>query len=138
MKPLEDPEAAAWGAKADHDLRAATILFASGEPLYDVICFHCQQVAEKSLKMLLVAADQQPPRTHDLVELVALAAVHAPGVLALEPEALELLPYSVLPRYPSFLGESGRPDAQRALDAAHRFREQTLALLRPGAPAAPG
>ena len=129
---------AAWGAKADHDLRAATILFASGEPLYDVISFHCQQVAEKSLKMLLVAADQPPPRTHDLVELVALAAAYAPGVLALEPDALELLPYSVLPRYPSFLGESCRPDAQRALDAACRFREQTLALLLPGEPAGQG
>ena len=58
--------------KASHDLIAAEATIATGEAL-DMVCFHAQQAAEKSLKALLALHDVVYPWTHDLGELLALA-----------------------------------------------------------------
>ncbi|MGH8910447.1 MAG: HEPN domain-containing protein [Egibacteraceae bacterium] len=44
-------------------------------------CFHAQQAAEKAIKALLVRADLDPPKTHNLVTLRGLLA--EPSVLGL-------------------------------------------------------
>jgi len=44
-----------WIFKAGLDLKSAKVLIASNEELYGTACFHAQQLAEKSLKALLVA-----------------------------------------------------------------------------------
>lgn len=38
--------------KAEHDLGSARLLL-TGENLFDSVCFHCQQLAEKSIKAVL-------------------------------------------------------------------------------------
>lgn len=55
--------------------------------------FTAQQALEKLLKAWIVLADQQPPRTHELADLAALAE------LALEPWLLGLQVYAVEARY---------------------------------------
>ena len=58
MKKRPDPEGGVirWVDKAEHDLRAAEHLLQFQEGgLTDIVCFHCQQCAEKYLKALLVA-----------------------------------------------------------------------------------
>ena len=57
-----------WLAFAHEDLRMAEL--AMGERIYNQVCFHSQQCAEKSLKALLVLQAQSLPRTHKLVDLV--------------------------------------------------------------------
>jgi HEPN domain-containing protein len=44
--------------------------------LHEVVCFHCQQSAEKYLKGLLQESGDPVPRTHNLVELLALVVPH--------------------------------------------------------------
>lgn len=49
-----------WLAFAREDLRMAELVMAEG--LYNQVCFHCQQCAEKAVKGLLAYQGQTPPR----------------------------------------------------------------------------
>jgi HEPN domain-containing protein len=61
----------AWLVKAENDLlNIRNNLQASRVP-WDTVCFHAQQAAEKLLKGFLVHHAQAPPRSHDLVALLA-------------------------------------------------------------------
>ena len=52
--------------------------------------FTAQQALEKLLKCWIVLANQEPPRSHDLVELAALAEIDlSKTLLALQPFAVE-------------------------------------------------
>lgn len=62
-----------WVDKAEHDFIAAGYLFEAGEGLTDIVCFHCQQCAEKYLKSILVLRGVPFPKTHDLRVLHELA-----------------------------------------------------------------
>jgi HEPN domain-containing protein len=61
-----------WLRKAEADRRSARRLIGLRPADYDVVCFHCQQAAEKFLKGLLHEGGSVVPRTHDLVKLHAL------------------------------------------------------------------
>ena len=58
---------------AQNDLRSAEYLSTMTNPTPDeIICFHCQQSAEKYLKGFLVSQDIVPPKTHDLIHLLEM------------------------------------------------------------------
>jgi HEPN domain-containing protein len=46
-------ETAKWAQKAERDWEVAHKLAAEKPPPRDIVCFHCQQAAEKYLKALL-------------------------------------------------------------------------------------
>ncbi|MGD0093557.1 MAG: HEPN domain-containing protein, partial [Planctomycetota bacterium] len=77
MKPLTRE----WVKKAEGDFavmqREAR---ARGKPVYDVICFHAQQCAEKYLKARLQEAVQPFSKTHDLPGLLQVLLPLEPGV----------------------------------------------------------
>jgi HEPN domain-containing protein len=56
-----------WVRKAEDDLVGAKSLARAKPSLNDLICFHCQQSAEKYLKALLQESGAVPPRTHNLI-----------------------------------------------------------------------
>lgn len=63
-----------WLARARTDLAVASVLLQQPPDVQPwTACFHAQQAAEKSLKAILVVAGVEPPRTHDLLALAALA-----------------------------------------------------------------
>lgn len=59
-------EAREWQRLASMDLNAAEHLLNMRPTPYEIICFHCQQSAEKYLKGYLVIHDITPPKIHDL------------------------------------------------------------------------
>ena len=59
-----------WLAFADEDLRMAEL--ALEEALWNQVCFHAHQCAEKSLKALAAERGESPPRTHRLTDLLTL------------------------------------------------------------------
>lgn len=67
--------------------------------LYEHLCFHAQQAAEKALKAVLVAEGIRFPRTHDLAYLLDLLPSHATVPPSLIDLAL-LTKFAVLQRYP--------------------------------------
>jgi HEPN domain-containing protein len=89
-----------WIRKAEDDYRAAELLLAAGKGLYDQICFHCQQSAEKYLKALLEEHGISVPRSHDLEDLLVLLLPHH-GSLGSHRRGLRWLTgFAVDPRYP--------------------------------------
>jgi len=68
--------------------------------LPDLVCFHCQQAAEKFLKAFLICQKTPFAKTHDLLALLELCTKHHPE-FELRSELFEVLnPYSVRFRYP--------------------------------------
>lgn len=63
-------ETAKWVRKAEHDWKAAHKLANEDLPLRDIVCFHCQQAAEKYLKAILQETGLVVPRTHDLQDAI--------------------------------------------------------------------
>ncbi|MDR0598605.1 MAG: HEPN domain-containing protein, partial [Treponema sp.] len=63
-----------------------------------MICFHCQQAAEKYLKGFLVFKGIEFPKTHDLAALLKLANTGDVDFSILLDKCLFLLPFGVEPR----------------------------------------
>lgn len=57
-----------WMAKADNDILIINheLQLPESQWVRDMICFHCQQAAEKYLKALLIYQDKEIPRTHNI------------------------------------------------------------------------
>jgi HEPN domain-containing protein len=90
-----------WIEKAENDISAAHHLAENMCPIpTEIICFHCQQAAEKYLKAFLVYNDQEPPKTHDLVELAKLCNNFQTDFSLLIPKCEFLLPFASRTRYP--------------------------------------
>ena len=61
-----------WLEFARMDLSAAEYLLTMHPLPIEIICYHCEQAAEKFLKATLVQFDREPPKTHDLIQLCKL------------------------------------------------------------------
>ena len=121
---MVDPEfVTPWMQKADNDILAARHLAENMYPApVEIICFHCQQAAEKYLKAFLVYNDQEPPKTHDLVELAKLCNNYNPDFLLLLPKCEYLLPFASRTRYPG-ASDPEDVDMKKALVYSHGIIE---------------
>ncbi|MDR1924180.1 MAG: HEPN domain-containing protein [Planctomycetaceae bacterium] len=90
-----------WFKKADNDLNVARRIFKDqNEDELDIVCFHCQQAAEKVLKGYLIFCNTEPPRTHNLAKLCQLAMEFDNSFSKLLDASADLTPYAVEVRYP--------------------------------------
>ena len=90
-----------WLMFANNDLIAARHLFENLYPKQTYIAaFHSQQCAEKALKAFLVFHDIDPPKTHDLDELVKLCMNIDSEFSKLEIDCVSLTRYGIASRYP--------------------------------------
>jgi HEPN domain-containing protein len=122
-----------WVEKAENDLITAEHTLKLGENCpYDTVCFHAQQCVEKYLKALLALKWVDFPKTHDLVELLAMLPSDL-QVVADAQELEEITPYAVEIRYPHDWLRLTRDDAARAVDAARRVRLAVRSHLPAGA-----
>jgi HEPN domain-containing protein len=110
--------------KAESDLKGARQLRGKTPQLNDLICFHCQQAAEKYLKALLQELGMAVPRTHDLSDLLDLLLPHEATLRPLRPGLVFLTQFAVDYRYP---GESA---TKRQAATALRLAERTQVELR--------
>jgi len=118
MRP--DPERAdapeRWLANARADLALARVQLPPGG-LYEHLCFHAQQAAEKSIKAVLLAQGVDFPFTHNLQALLDLlpAGLQVPSAVS---EAVDLNSYAVLARYPGETEPATEDDHRDALRIA--------------------
>lgn len=89
-----------WITKADNDLEIVKheLKLPESEWVTDVICFHCQQAAEKYLKALLIYMEKDVPKTHNIEYLQTLLKESHPEISELEVKDLSLFGVDV--RYP--------------------------------------
>jgi HEPN domain-containing protein len=124
------PLALEWVEKAEGDyVTACRERFARRSPNYDAACFHAQQMAEKYLKAYLQDTQQPVPRTHDLIELLAMCQPIDPVFALLEADLKSLNGYAVGVRYPGQMAD--KEDAVQAVHLAklvRQFMRQRLSL----------
>jgi HEPN domain-containing protein len=65
-----------WIEYAENDLEAVTILSAQLKPKFEIVCYHCQQCAEKMLKGYIASQNGRLMKTHDLVVLCQTSATY--------------------------------------------------------------
>ena len=94
---------AEWFKFADNDIDTALLLKEMRPQHREIICYHCQQAAEKYLKGFLVSKEQRPPKIHDLTNLCNICSEHVSDFSNLLPQCSYLNQFGVQPRYPKEL-----------------------------------
>lgn len=115
---LDNP--ARWLSNAKSDLAIAGIDLPFGG-LYEQLCFHTQQAAEKSIKAVLLKIGIEFPFTHNLQALIDLLPSELHSELV--DEAVNLNPYAVATRYPGEIEPVTEDDYQDALRIAKAVYE---------------
>lgn len=111
-----------WTGMAEMDLTAAEYLLGMRPVPVEIICYHCEQAAEKFLKGVLVSLNIDPPKTHDLIRLCKLCCESDRQFEQLADSCVELTPYGVQVRYPSEL-ELDESDMNCALRECRKIRD---------------
>jgi HEPN domain-containing protein len=91
-----------WLEFAADDLTAAKYLLSLYPFRLEIICYHCEQSAEKMLKAFLLMYDEEAPHIHDLGELCRLCALKDEGFDGIAEDCIKLTSFGVRVRYPFF------------------------------------
>ena len=118
-----------WRRFARMDFDAALYLQGFHPLPIEIICFHCQQAAEKALKAVLAYHDEEIPYIHDTLKLWGLALPLEPALPDLKAQADHLKKYATAARYPHEVNV-GEADMQRSLADARAIVEAVEALWR--------
>ncbi len=89
----------AWLVVVDRDMAGIRNNLFGPEPVPAVAAYHCQQAAEKLVKLVLVSLGQSPPKIHNIVALVDDVPLNHP----LRPRLVPLeqfTPFGFAYRYP--------------------------------------
>lgn len=117
-----------WFAYAKHDLDSANFLLSMKPVPIEIICFHCQQAAEKAIKTFMVAKNITIIKTHDLGILLEKCSTIEPSFKNILVECSRLTDYAVQQRYP-FSIEIEENDMRLALHDAQSILDFIQAKL---------
>jgi HEPN domain-containing protein len=114
-----------WLDIAETDLASAEYLQNMHPIPIEIICYHCQQSAEKYLKGFLALNDHEIIKTHDLVLLNQLCFKYDDEFKSIEDECLRLTDYAVNVRYP-YPMDLNETDMKLAVKDAEKIKEFVL------------
>lgn len=117
-----------WQRYAAQDLASAEYLLNMKPQPLEIICYHCQQCAEKNLKSYMAFQSASITKTHDLVSLSKTCREYDPSFAVIENDCLELTDYGVQVRYP-FQLELTEADVALAIQSARRIAEFVSARI---------
>ena len=117
-----------WVNYSEKDYIAAQFLMTAANPPIEIICYHCQQSAEKLLKAFLIKNDIIPSRTHDLNLLVNECVKIENTISILKKECNRLNDFGVNTRYPNNM-DLELEDAKIALKDAEKIKEFILSKI---------
>ena len=121
-----------WSGYATRDYKVAVHLFQTYRPKpLEIVCFHCQQAVEKSLKAIIVLYGQKNglPKTHDIFVLLN----RVKSIVKVDEKFFEyadfMAPYGVALRYPNelFINEH---HAERAIGIAKEVTEWADEIIK--------
>jgi HEPN domain-containing protein len=115
-----------WFQYADMDLDSAEYLQGKRPQPFEIICFLCQQSAEKNLKGYLISkCIAEPPKVHNLPLLNNMCKEYDNRFSEVDRACDVLNRYGVQPRYPNELGIT-ETDMRKALVYARQIRDFEL------------
>lgn len=117
-----------WFEYAKRDLESAKFLMNMHPKPLEIICYHCEQSAEKYLKGYLIIKGKKAEKTHDLVLLNSKCSILEKRFNEIEDECIELVPYGVQVRYPYQL-EVNEDDVNNAISSAEKIEEFIQKIL---------
>jgi HEPN domain-containing protein len=121
-----------WLIIANDDLDSAQYLFARPfRKQLEIICYHCQQSAEKSLKAFLCASGIEPPITHQVGKLCKQCAEIDNSFSTFIEDSEDLAYYATRTRYPgkAEILEYHAQKAIRQAETIHNFTAEKLEKL---------
>jgi len=118
-----------WLIFADDDIQTAELLNNQHRKSLNIICFHCQQAAEKYLKAFLVSRNISFEKTHDLIYLCNTCSAVENDFSSISKDCYKLNPFSVITRYPSDL-ELIDSDAVTAINSARSIEKIVLDKIK--------
>jgi HEPN domain-containing protein len=119
-----------WLRRARGDVALAKTARGTPGVLYEDLCFHAQQGAEKAIKAVLVMRQVEFPKTHVIEELLDLVAHAGQQVPPEVRHSARLTRYATGARYPGGAEDVTEDDHRRALELAERvvaWAEETIA-----------
>jgi len=115
-----------WFRFAQMDFDAAKTLSAHHHPApLEIVCYHCQQSAEKVLKAYAIAKGESLIKTHDLRVIIGQCAKHDEAFNSLAQVCLVLNDYAIITRYPHGEDAVTEHDMKTALKYAEEILEFT-------------
>lgn len=117
-----------WQNFAEMDLSTAEYLQEMRPIPIEIICYHCQQAAEKILKGYLVLKGERIPRMHDLDELCMRCLKYSESFQNIADPCTNLTAYGVQARYP-FNSSLDDQDMRRALKDAKEIQTVVLSMV---------
>lgn len=119
-----------WFLKAERDFGLAFHTHKQELAYPDLICYHCQQAAEKFLKAIVIHRGIPLRKTHDLeVLLDLLSPVESSVGIEFYEHARKINDYGVMIRYPHPSGDPTEADVEEALTTAAFFRTFAAGVL---------
>lgn len=115
-----------WFKIAETDLASALFLQNMRPQPVEIICYHCQQAAEKFLKGFLALQGEEIKRTHDLIQLNKSCQTYDEDFAKIEEACLLLTDYGVNVRYP-FPMDINETDMKMALKNVEAIKMVVLA-----------
>jgi len=105
-----------WYRSGDEDIISAKILLKESGP-NRIICFHCQQAAEKYLKGFLLLYKGEYPKSHDLLEITTLCQEIKPDFASIKELGAILNPYYMESRYFATTSDAySKEDSEKAIE----------------------
>ena len=112
-----------WVKFSDMDLATAKHLHETMRPVpLEIVCYHCQQSAEKILKGFLIQSGVKPVKTHDLEFLRSNCEKIDQSFKEIAEACVRLNDYSSHPRYPMEI-EVTDSDALLSLQDSEKISE---------------
>ena len=116
-----------WIDYAQRDLESAKYLLSMRPIPLEIVCYHCQQAAEKFLKSFLISNIEQIKRIHDLQYLCKLCIQFDSSFSTLEDACIDLTEYCIQARYPFHI-DIEESDMRLAIKNAELIRDSIIKL----------
>ena len=111
-----------WFDIAEMDIASAKYLQSMHPIPVEIICYHCQQSAEKLLKGFLAFNEHEIIKTHDLIALNKLCIEYDDEFKSIEEECLRLTDYGVNIRYP-YPMDLNKSDLKIAISDSEKIKD---------------
>jgi HEPN domain-containing protein len=123
---------AEWVQYAQEDYNLAVTIVKTHSPYpvpIRIVCYQCQQSAEKILKAYMIAKEGERTKTHDLEKLLEQCARHSSDFSRFDTACATLSTYVAASRYPSNMGLT-ELRMKQAMRDAFRILEFVKSKLR--------
>lgn len=117
-----------WFEYAENDLEAVKILSEQLKPKYEIVCYHCQQCAEKMLKGYIAYNNGRLQKTHDLVVLCETSANYDSEFETILEICSDLTIYASEVRYPNLM-QIENYHMKKAIENANLIRNFILTKM---------